>query len=367
MPFRRGLFITCMLVAVVAIAAPAFAYDEVSSGKSCIECHGVSNPASGNESFGPHGGYLTTTNKCAACHTVHNAPAGGILLLPAATIKGTCETCHDGTAGGGVYGVLAARVPAVTVAAAHDIDQTNVVPGGASDGGSASTTFSGTSGNLTCTDCHSPHSASVVDLFTGDRARSSGYMALGPTVVSSRLLKQRPTSMPVAAANVTKYGSDWCGACHVGRLSGSGMPNNHPVESTVNPPDSGLADLFYYERIARVTGVGVGTTEIATLGKNNGGYVMPDPRTAHQDGHDPICQQCHEDARSVGNDFVNWPQRLDTSPSEAFTLTAVDGLTTTDNPRFQTFPHESPIAYFLVEDGTTDGFCLNCHAPDQLP
>ncbi len=309
---------------------------------NCIECHGVSNPASGNESFGPHSGYLTTTNKCAACHTVHNAPAGGILLLPAATIKGTCETCHDGTAGGGVYGVLAARIPAVTVAAAHDIDQTNLVPGGASSGGSATSAFSGTSGNLTCTDCHAPHSASVVDPFTGDRARAyPQYQLIGPVVTSSRLLRQQPVS---ATTSTTSYGSDWCGGCHVGRLSGSGMANNHPVESSANPP--GVGSVFTYQSVA-LFGGGTGT-----LGQSNLGYKMADPRVGAQVGHDPICQQCHEDARNV---------------DAAFSITDTDGKVVTDNPRFQTFPHESPVASFLVEDGTTDGFCLNCHSPSQLP
>ena len=347
MPFSRGLFIACVLVAVVAIAAPASAYDEVSSGKSCIECHGVDNPASSNESFGPHSGYLTTTNKCAACHTVHNAPAGGILLLPAATIKGTCQTCHDGTAGGGVYGVLAARIPAVTVAAAHRVIDTNpgtitTIPGGASDGSDSTFTFSGEGGNLTCTDCHAPHSASVVDSFTGDRARAyPQYQLIGPVVTSSRLLRQQPVS---ATTSTTKYGSDWCGGCHVGRLSGSGMPNNHPVESSANPPAAG--SVYIYENVA-LFGGGTGT-----LGQSNLGYKMADPRVGEQVGHDPICQQCHEDARNV---------------DAAFSITDTDGQVVTDNPRFQTFPHESPIARFLVEDGTTDGFCLNCHSPSQLP
>lgn len=345
MPPLRGLVITLLAIAVVAVASPAFAYDEIPPvNPNCIDCHGYDNPTTTYETFGPHGGYLTTTNKCQACHTVHNAPAGGILLLPAATVKATCETCHDGTGGAGVYGVLAARVPAVTVTADHSIGVTNDVPGGSVSGDWAyDVDFSDAANNLTCTDCHAPHGASVVTAFTGDRARSSAYIALGPTVVSSRLLKQRPTSY-TGVNPITEYGSDWCGACHVGRLSGSGMANNHPVESSANPPSAG--SVFIYRNVA-LFGGGTGP-----MGKSNLGYKMADPRVGEQVGHDPICQQCHEDARN---------------PDLAFSITAVDGATTTDNPRFQVFPHESQIASFLIEDGTTDGFCLNCHSPSVLP
>jgi hypothetical protein len=39
--------------------------------------------------------------------------------------------------------------------------------------------------------------------------------------------------------------------------------------------------------------------------------------------------------------------------------------TTTDTPRFQTFPHEGVNANFLVE--TDDNLCLNCHPVSGLP
>ncbi|MRS12124.1 MAG: hypothetical protein EG823_03515 [Actinobacteria bacterium] len=345
--------IALIAIVMVAIVSPAHAYDEIPPvNPDCIDCHGT---AAGTEPAGPHGGYLTTTNKCVTCHTVHRAPAGGTILLPAATIKGTCDFCHDGTGGKGVYGVLAAKIPAVTVAAAHRIDTTNVVPGGSSGGGSATGDFSGiTTDYLTCSDCHSPHGANVVAAFTGDRARSTDDAGgLGNVVVSSRLLRKRPVT---ATGDVTVYGSDWCAGCHKGRLSGSGMASNHPVESSVNLPPGGAASMHYYQYVAKVTTADVSTTTKGTLGKSNYGYVMPDPRTADQTGHDPICQQCHEDARSVGNVH---PQQVDST--EVFTLTALDGAVTGDNPRFQTFPHESPNTFFLVE--LNDSLCLNCHAP----
>jgi hypothetical protein len=76
----------------------------------CTTCHGlesdVESPTVAPTRTGPHGGYNTGTSKCATCHSVHTAPAGSVLLLPAATIISTCNTCHDGTGGGGVYGVI---------------------------------------------------------------------------------------------------------------------------------------------------------------------------------------------------------------------------------------------------------------------
>ena len=38
---------------------------------------------------------------------------------------------------------------------------------------------------------------------------------------------------------------------------------------------------------------------------DNRGFLMPYPRTAQQDGHAPICQQCHEDSREVGSLSAN--------------------------------------------------------------
>jgi predicted CXXCH cytochrome family protein len=41
----------------------------------------------------PHGGYTTSTTKCAVCHAVHKAPAGGELLLRT-TVAEACVYCH---------------------------------------------------------------------------------------------------------------------------------------------------------------------------------------------------------------------------------------------------------------------------------
>jgi hypothetical protein len=102
----------------------------------------------------------------------------------------------------------------------------------------------------------------------------------------------------------------------------------------------------------------VTSTELGTLGQNNRGYVMPDPRSSDQAGHYPLCMQCHEDARNVGDTVLG-----QLAVSETFTITSADGTPTgsTDNPRFQNFPHEVDNLRLLVE--TADDLCTNCHDP----
>lgn len=352
---RRLLIGGVLCIAMLGVVSPAHAYDETSTGRPCAGCHG----ASVNDPAGPHGGYTATSKKCATCHLVHEAPADGIVLLPAATVLATCQTCHDGTGGKGVYGTIYARTSQQPVARHTMLDTAadpiTAIPGGDGVGGGTRTAaFSGTAGGLTCSDCHSPHGSNLVDPFTGDRARSATDTAgLGSlsNFSSTRLLRQRPTSTDAAYASVTKYGSDWCAACHAGRLSWHEL-YNHPVEAATTYAGTGSA--FTYESVARLTGVGASTTELGSLGRNNFGYVMPDPRTTQQSGHEPICQQCHEDARSVGDVTART-----VDATEVFNITALDGSAAGDNPRYQVFPHESDNDAFLIE--TDNDLCLNCH------
>ena len=167
---RRALAITAILTCgtVFLFATSAFAYDEPAnapeshsgsvltncmpchrpgpSGLICTMCHvphmGMDlDPVAGK---GPHGLYAATTDRCEACHAVHDA--GGADLLPAATVSASCETCHDGTGGGGVYGTIEARtgIDPSTDGGMHAVDATDVVPGGdATTGGSATVAFGG--------------------------------------------------------------------------------------------------------------------------------------------------------------------------------------------------------------------------------
>lgn len=340
------------LVAALAVAPAAHAYDEtggVANPADCAGCHavmGVSVEATGVARTGPHGGYITTSRSCAGCHSTHGQPSTGFLLMPGATLTETCELCHDGTGGDGVYGTLAAR--GLTVESAHRTEATSVVPGGdATTGGTSTVNFSGQNLTLSCGDCHSPHGSEVVEPFTSDRMRIATDTA---GFYSSELLKRRPTG---SISSISAYGSDWCGACHKGRLSGLHEVVNHPV-------DTSSTAGFVYEQLQVVDGIDSTATEFGTLGRNNFGFVMPYPRTAGQGTHKPICQQCHDDVRSVGDVTSG-----SVAPSETFSVTSPDGGAAGDNPRFQVFPHESANAALLLETG--DDLCTNCHHSGQLP
>lgn len=373
--FTMSLCAAAIIACAVAVT-PAHAYDPNDRSRDCGDCHGASTVDASRK--GPHGGYTTGTQKCASCHETHNASDMSSLLLPAATVKATCETCHDGTGGTGVYGVLERRnlIPQGSVApASHRIEVTNRVPGGI-DGGDALGDFAGKDlndpaqpGLLTCTDCHSPHDADTVQPFVGDRLRDTTDTPAAAATATNRLLKRRPTT---AVTTANEYGAQWCVSCHKGRMTGSGVASNHPVEQE-SLFTSGTA--FSYGRVAAVTGMNTTSTAIGGLGGNNFGFVMPDlngadhaiARTAAQGNHQPICQQCHEDARTVGDfsDPADQGKLLASNSQgqdESYKV-AVDGDDSsapgTFNPRFQTFPHESANQSFLIETG--DDLCLNCH------
>jgi len=372
MHLRSAIVLSLCALLMLLGAASAYGWAEgdvtfPGDPMDCASCHA-------EEFFfetrvGPHGGYTTTSTKCVECHTVHQAPASGVLLLPYATVSDNCMVCHDGTAGMGVYGAIEAR--GLTVGASHSIDATNVVPGGdVATGGSATGSFGGVDGYLSCGDCHSPHAASVVATFSGERVRfHASDLNWLPSWSTDKLLKQLPTG---AATSTPVYGSDWCLGCHKGRGNG-GATHNHPVDSLAT-----TAGAFYYDNVAIVKNDTSLETTFGTMGLlgatpgnlpsaiwHNRGYVMPYPRTVEQTGHAPICQQCHEDSRFVGSAGAVLPAQV-----YRYGDGLTDGDAGTDNPLFQTFPHETQNYRMLVEATTTayfDDLCLNCHPIAQLP
>lgn len=374
------LVVACLVAGAVLTLGPiaAYAFDETGvtvedTGwvpTDCVPCHPDVNPATSDYDLGlgtgPHGGFATTVKKCACCHSVH--ASGSALLLPATTVKATCMTCHDGTQGRGVYGAIEKRLGAGAVKADHSIDTTALVPGGSrTTGGPLEMGFAGVGGTLTCSDCHSVHATDVVAAFVGDRVRYSTGFPLFPT---TKLLKNQPGF----AETPVDYGSDWCLGCHQGRESGLVAYHNHPVDS-IGTYTSG--DPFDYGYIARLdsddptSNTVISTTNLlggppwGGLGASNRGYLMPVPRTPEQGTHKPICQQCHEDARSVG------VLTGDGSVGDAVAFApSLDGALDAASPRFQNFPHETTNYRLLVEGGATnptDDLCLNCHPAVALP
>ncbi len=352
-----ALLATALLIfACSAEGAYAFFEDDATwegDPLECITCHSEDFPFSTRS--GPHGGYTTTTSKCAICHSVHNAPAGGVMLLPKQTMTENCTVCHDGSGGNGVYGAIAAR--GLTVGGTHRVDMTGTIPGGSAlTGSSREATFSGIDNTLSCGDCHSPHGANVVDPFSGERVRWHETDENWLTEWSSSKLLRRNTVG--SDRSVQEYGSDWCAGCHEGRESGLPSVMNHSVDTSATH-----ASPFTYDNVAIVASDESSETTIGTLGRlgslpgaewHNRGHVMPSPRTADQAGHAPICQQCHEDSRSVGEVGAVEPAHV-----YRFGDGKTDGDTGTDNPLFQSFPHEAQNGNMLVETG--DDLCLNCH------
>lgn len=364
-------------------AAPALAYYEPTSGAlgggpsncgchssswpvgtpSCQHCHGYI----GDNSFplgerngadvlqGPHGNYTNSTNKCESCHAVHDADAPQ--LLPAATVVGTCFTCHDGTGGFGVYGTIKARTgldPKTDLTlGSHRIDVTNLIPGGdAATGGGSTRTFDSASGFLGCGDCHSVHASGVVTAYQSDRKRTRTYEV--PDRPTTKLLRQQPTG---AATPVAEYGSDWCLGCHSGRVSGMAL-KNHPVDSLATTTTPFVVRSVAGGRTLGISTVGfrhIDPTKSAT-GNGHGDFLMAEPRTAEQGAHAPICQQCHEDSRNVGDLNASGVPVV-----VALNREYADGLSATGNPRFQSFPHETENDFLVIEE--YDDLCMNCHTP----
>jgi predicted CXXCH cytochrome family protein len=151
----------------------------------------------------PHNDYATTTTKCAVCHAVHKAPAGGELLLQS-TVDQACVYCHIDTSVGirRVYGGLVANY---TVESDHGHQ----------------------SGGVTCVDCHAVHGANtfqgsadtkilkvwniqqtfVDDMAHGDRA------AIVNAGVSDRF-PLAPADDPSSWDSRTTQDAAFCSQCH---------------------------------------------------------------------------------------------------------------------------------------------------------
>jgi hypothetical protein len=182
---KRILFVALVATAIFAIAVvPAFA-------------EGYNTPTQYTRATGyfsgPHGGYTTTTNKCADCHSTHYA-AGSFMLLRANSREAACDYCHGG-GGGSTINIMMDNDyklmsdPTTTTAGIAVID------GGSGNGtghtlgytGNAPAdikpAFSSTAG-LACFDCHSPHgnSARILTTFANPgREMGTGNLAVAPT------------------------------------------------------------------------------------------------------------------------------------------------------------------------------------------
>ncbi len=181
-PSRRTITGGAVLIALILIAlagAPAFAEGYNDGGYNFTE--GASSSTRGNAGLyvrepqtsaqlanpsGPHGGYTTTTNKCADCHSTHYAK-GSYMLTRASSRETVCDYCHTGGGGSNTNIQLDNEYGASSVIA--------TVTMGVGTGHTAG--FTGLSaadvypayrapGGFACFDCHTPHGNSARVLTT---------------------------------------------------------------------------------------------------------------------------------------------------------------------------------------------------------
>jgi hypothetical protein len=180
---KRALILVLAVVAIVAMTAiPAFA-------------GGYNNPTQYKRSTGyfsgPHGGYTTTTNKCADCHATHYA-TGSYMLLRANSREAACDYCHGGGGGStiniqmdndynaGAYTMAQASAITTTTSGygtGHTLGFTGNAPADINPAYSDANGFA-------CFDCHTPHgnSARVMTTFANPgRVMGTGAAVVLPT------------------------------------------------------------------------------------------------------------------------------------------------------------------------------------------
>lgn len=324
--------------------------DHDNMGKPCASCHhkwSASAPYDPHSFLSypyalPHGNYTASSDKCLMCHMAHEASSSAQLLV-GATVSATCMTCHNQTGAKGVFGRIAAK--GGTVRAEHTVDVTTTIPGGST----------ALSQNLYCNSCHTPHDNTVMaDFATDDMVSNAGYPR-------HKLLRDDVDDAP--RGTYTEYGSAWCAACHDRRHESRATEGlyNHPVDTTTAYNDSGVATSTPDPGPTPKLGGGAANSGyIFTPAASNTaeearvGYGRINPRPAA-----PICQQCHEDARDVESAVA--PVNSNGYPLGNWSKVA----TTSMNPQYYDFPHQTSNPSFVVETG--DDLCLNCHPTDFLP
>lgn len=402
------------------------------TSNKCQTCHGLHAQATGsnkawNNLLLPG---TTTVEVCNYCHDLTQtdlAPYYTNYMTTEASVKSAHKVAGL-TVASDVYGWEAGDGTGDTAyTGTWDGDPT--IPGGDySNGGDHTLTTAGQgklSQNLfTCDSCHTPHAitGATVDPYVGEShikisavtsATFTVTLSNSTTVnldkatynpirlyVTDRLLKaslQDPNkSRSVGDMVYTKYNSNWCAGCHMGRYAsdpdtGVDTMHNHPVAMGNG---NSKADGYQFLDIADAAGDFVNGWNPASLiadakaGKAAGTakqyYILnypnavsvsgsavvlkSDPRTNKQyamTGTDPItglprpdgnlnitdypqgpsCQQCHGSARNVELAFM--------------------GAGGESNVEAMTFPHVSENQYLLVENN--DDFCTNCHGLDNLP
>lgn len=191
---RVARAMTLVIAAYFALTMAGSAYAETGTSGYLSWQSVAALPGQGSS---PHGGYSTTTNKCAVCHSVHGATSPGEFLLPS-TVSDACNYCHVGGAGG--YTQVYGGDP--TYYSGNDLDNAH----------NTFTNIDGVEGGVRCTNCHSVHAA-------GDKMTANAYLTEKMLVGAKTYVKKPANYDPIAKAPLSTDSSDtalskWCAGCH---------------------------------------------------------------------------------------------------------------------------------------------------------
>jgi predicted CXXCH cytochrome family protein len=254
----------------------------------------------------PHGTSTSDTDLCVTCHSPHDA-AGADGILTAGSEVEACYSCHDGT--GAATNVKAdfGQDLAGPRTSAHPVPD----------------------GDLTCSDCHTPHkttSDSTALLRVNDG--SGGYLSSPPTA-------------PI--------GNVFCYACH-GVGSTLPLPNgdHEAFETSVHGTDASIP-------------LPASGSEIRCLACHESHGSDQRGLTATDLEGEELCLSCHTstDPNTSGGTNPPWPEAVPGSDIvQAFTARAND-YSTTDGDGIRIFHH--PIDAAEQEGGLRRVECASCH------
>lgn len=196
---------------VVGLATPAFA--EAPRPLSYVPWSDVATlPGQGTS---PHGGYATTTVKCAVCHAVHNAEAMGELLLQD-TAAGACNYCHVNSAS--------------AYTQVYNSDPANYLGADLPNAHNSFVNGSGVEQGVTCSNCHQVHAASQLMTHNAYLTQKILAVGLGPDYTDFPSpnwdpIAQNALSTDDSSTALTK----WCAGCHFTRGGTASYYNGDPM------------------------------------------------------------------------------------------------------------------------------------------
>jgi len=235
----------------------------------------------------PHGGYTTTTVKCAVCHAVHNAEAMGELLLQD-TAAGACNYCHVSLASAytQVYNSDPNNYLGTDLPNAHN----SFVDGGGVEQG------------VTCSNCHQVHGATALMTHNAYLTQKILAVGLGPDYTDFPSpnwdpIAQNALSTDDSATALTK----WCAGCHFTRggtasyYNGDGSNSQSHIMTTATASTIAFEDSTYCSS-CHASDFGTSAWPHYTQGESflqSAANSTATPTGAVDSREDGVCIRCH--------------------------------------------------------------------------